>query len=211
MERRVRLAQAERNDRSPRGWRKVRSAALRLASCAVLATAPLPAWAQDALVGPVADDAEDPVLAFAREQSDRAELRAAVISAIEHSGSLGEARAARDEAEARRNEVRTQEIPTIDIGISSFRVLSRDFSNDPQNFLERSRPTRRTDATLRASQVLFDFGATLQRIKAANARIDVAIAQIEDTANQTALRAVSIQSDVHGRLTLVQLGSGFAG
>ena len=73
----------------------------------------------------------------------------------------------------------------------------------------RSRPSKRTDATLRASQLLFDFGATVQRIEAANARIEVAIAQIDDTANQTALRAVSVQSDVHGRRTLVQLGSAF--
>ena len=205
MERRVPLAQSERGGKSLRA----RSAAMRLAVCALLALAPLPVLAQEGVQGPPADNGEDPVLAFARESSNLAELRAAVISAIEHSGSLGEARAARDEAEARRNEARVREAPTIDLGVSSFRVLSRDFSNDPQNFLERSRPSKRTDATFRATQMLFDFGATVQRIEAANARIEVAIAQIDDTANQTALRVVSIQSDVHGRRTLVQLGSGF--
>jgi hypothetical protein len=61
----------------------VRGAAVWLASCALLAFMPLPAAAQDALVGPVAGDGDDPVLAFAREESDLAELRAAVISAIE--------------------------------------------------------------------------------------------------------------------------------
>ena len=150
MKRGVRGAQAGRGDNSPRTCRRVRGAAVWLASCALLAFMPLPAAAQDALVGPVAGDGDDPVLAFAREESDLAELRAAVISAIERSGSLGEARAARDEAEARRNEVRTQETPTLELGVSSFRVISRDFSNDPQNFLERSRPSKRTDTTLRA-------------------------------------------------------------
>ncbi len=209
MRRGVRWRQAGRGDNSPRTCRRVRGAAMWLATCALVAFIPLPAAAQDAIVGPVAEDSADPVLAFAREASDLEELRAAVLSAIERSGSLGEARAARDEAEARRNEVRTQETPTLELGLSSFRVISRDFSNDPQNFLERSRPSKRTDATLRASQLLFDFGATVQRIEAANARIEVAIAQIDDTANQTALRTVSVQSDVHGRRTLVQLGSAF--
>ena len=209
MRRGVRWRQAGRGDNSPRTCRRVRGAAMWLVTCALVAFIPLPAAAQDAIVGPAADDSDDPVLAFAREASDLEELRAAVLSAIERSGSLGEARAARDEAEARRNEVRTQETPTLELGVSSFRVISRDFSNDPQNFLERSRPSKRTDATLRASQLLFDFGATVQRIEAANARIEVAIAQIDDTANQTALRTVSVQSDVHGRRTLVQLGSAF--
>ena len=83
--------------------------------------------------------------------------------------------------------------PTVDLNVTGYRVLSREFSNDPTNIIERSRPEQRTDAILSAQQVVFDFGATARRAAAAGARLRAAGADLEASATvQTAHVAEAI-------------------
>ena len=51
-------------------------------------------------------------------------------------------------ARARSTRRARAQLPTVDLNVTSYRVLSRDFSNDPFNIIERSRPRQRTDALL---------------------------------------------------------------
>ena len=113
----------------------------------------------------------DPVLRLRREQiglravprRDRRRRRAPSRHA--------EAAASEDEALGVLEEARQGRLPTVDLSVTSYRVLSREFSNDPFNIIERSRPRQRTDAMFSVNQTLFDFGATTQRILAAGARL----------------------------------------
>ncbi len=156
------------------------------------------------------DPAADPILKLARAQSPVGAFRAAIAAAVRRNPAYDEAVAVQAEAEAARDEIKARANPIVDVSVSSFKVISREFSNDPGNILERQRPDHRTDAILRVQQAFLDFGASSARIKAGTQRMQAAAAQIEDTSGQLALRAVAAWYGVYGYRTLVALAEAFA-
>jgi adhesin transport system outer membrane protein len=155
------------------------------------------------------DFENDPVLRLRHEQTDMARFRTAIAGAVEHHPGTAESAAIEDEARAALEEARQGELPTIDINLTSYRVISRAFSNDPFNIIERSRPRQRTDALLSVNQTLFDFGATARRITAAGARLRAAGADLEAAADRVALQAVAAWYDVFSYRALVSLTEAF--
>jgi adhesin transport system outer membrane protein len=156
------------------------------------------------------DFAADPVLRLRRAQAGFEPFRAAIAHAVEnHPGTL-EAAAGEDEALGALEEARHGELPTLDLNVTSYRVLSRDFSQDPFNIIERSRPRQRTDAILSLTQTLFDFGATQRRILAAGARLRAAGADLEAQADRIALNAIAAWYDVFAFRAMVGLTEAFA-
>ena len=156
------------------------------------------------------DPADDPILRLAMPSADPGVFKAAIRAAVERNPSNAEAVAQRDVAVAQRNEARTAEYPVVDLSVSHFQVLQREFSNDPQNVLERSRPRERTDALLRIQQSVLDFGTAGNRIRAGNRRIEASSATIDDASNQIALRGIAVWYQVFGYRALVQLAENFA-
>lgn len=155
------------------------------------------------------DFSSDPVLRLRREQAEYSAFRAAIANAVMlHPGTL-EAAASEDEAMAVLREAESAEMPTIDATVTSYRVIARDFSNDPTNIIERSRPEQRTDAILSAQQTVFDFGATQRRISAAGARLRAAGADLEASADRIALNAIAAWYDVFAYRALVALTEAF--
>jgi len=155
------------------------------------------------------DPAEDPILRLARSSVAPDFFRSAITDAVRRNPDLDAALAQRGEARAARAEARAGQYPVADISITNFQTLSRAFSNDPNNIIERSRPRHRTDAQLNIQQSLWDFGAAGDRIKAAHQRLDAATHNIDDSAAQVAIQAISAWYDVFGYGALVQLGEGF--
>jgi adhesin transport system outer membrane protein len=151
----------------------------------------------------------DPVLRLRRAQAGFEPFRAAIAHAVEnHPGTL-EAAAGEDEALGALEEARSAELPTVDLSVTSYRVLARDFSEDPFNIIERSRPRQRTDALLSVTQTLFDFGATQRRILAAGARLRSAGADLEAQADRIALNAIGAWYDVFAYRAMVALTEAF--
>jgi len=151
----------------------------------------------------------DPVLRLRRAQASFEPFRAAIAHAVEnHPGTL-EAAAGEDEALGALEEARSAELPTVDLSVTSYRVLSRDFSDDPFNIIERSRPRQRTDAILNVTQTIFDFGATQRRILAAGARLRAAGADLEAQADRIALNAIGAWYDVFAYRAMVALTEAF--
>jgi adhesin transport system outer membrane protein len=156
------------------------------------------------------DFRSDPVLRLRHVETTFEPFRAAIASAVEnHPGTL-EAAANEDEAVGALEEARQGQLPTVDLNVTSYRVLSRDFSQDPFNIIERSRPRQRTDATLSVSQVVWDFGATKRRIQAAGARLRAAGADLEAQADRIALNAIAAWYDVFAYRAMVALTQAFA-
>lgn len=180
--------------------------------CAIV---PATAFAQQVALPPRAAEpledvrAQDPILALADSAMARAPFVTVVANAVRQHPTLAEARAAADAAEAQLEGAKEATRPSVDINIQSFRVISRDFSNDPLNVLERTRPSRRTDGTLSLNQVLFDFGAGGERKAAARARVTASIADIDSSASQVALDVVVAWYDVAGYRALGGLARGF--
>ncbi|UVO55785.1 TolC family protein [Sphingomonas sp. SUN039] len=154
--------------------------------------------------------ANDPVLGLSRSSVAPQAFRDTVGAAVRRAPLLGESIAQRQESEAARNEARARQYPTVDLSLTHFEVVSRAFSNDPQNILERQRPQYRTDGSLRLTQPLFDFGASSDRIRAGNARLQAANANIEDTGSRVAMQAIAVWYNVFAYRTLVRLGESFA-
>ena len=153
----------------------------------------------------------DPVLRLRHVETGFEPFRAAIASAVEnHPGTL-EAAAGEDEALGALEEARIGQLPTVDLNVTSYRVLSREFSNDPFNIIERSRPRQRTDALLSVTQTLWDFGATNRRVSAAGARLRAAGADLEAQADRIALNAIAAWYDVFAYRAMVALTQAFAG
>ena len=153
--------------------------------------------------------AHDPVLSLADATMARAPFIGVISEAVRQHPTLAEARAASDAVEAQLEGAREATRPNVDINIQSFRVISRDFSNDPLNILERTRPSKRTDGTLSLNQVVFDFGAGGERKEAARARVSASIADIDGSASQIALDVVVAWYDVAAYRTLSSLARSF--
>ena len=151
------------------------------------------------------DTAGDPVLTLARTTGSGEAFRAALIAAVEQNPSRAEADARLAEAVAARREARMGLFPTVDVNITGYRVLARDFRAELDNIVERSRPRARTDATASLNQTLFDFGGTFDRIGGAADRIRATTAYIDDTSSQIALQAIAAWYDVYSARTRVDL------
>ncbi|HEX8262264.1 MAG TPA: TolC family protein, partial [Allosphingosinicella sp.] len=176
--------------------------------------APLAGSRSPTLPGPTRDPlnidpGKDPILQLAWSQAAPEAFRSVVATAVERHPATQEARATSAEAEAVVGEARERRLPSIDLSVSSYKVLARDFSEDPQNIIERSRPSQRTDAILNINQTVFDFGASADRVLAAGARLRAAAAEAEASADRIALNTVASWYDVFAYRALVALTESF--
>jgi outer membrane protein, adhesin transport system len=181
-----------------------------VASGSALAQTRPPATLPPPSTDPLAIDlSKDPILQLARSQASPEAFREAVAKAVERHPATQEAKATSAEAEAVVAEAEERRLPSIDLSVSSYRVIAREFSNDPQNIVERSRPAARTDAILNISQNIYDFGASAKRVLAAGARLRAAAAEAEASADRVALATVAAWYDVFAYRALVALTESF--
>jgi adhesin transport system outer membrane protein len=155
------------------------------------------------------DVSADPILRLAREEASEEEFRRIIAAAVKRHPGVLEYEAASAEARAVRAEAIERRLPSIDMNISSYRVIARDFSNDQENIIERSRPSNRTDAQMTIQQNVYDFGASESRVRAAGARLRAAAAEAEAGADRIALGAVGAWYDVFAARALVAVTEGF--
>ncbi len=156
------------------------------------------------------DFSRDPILRLSDSTMPFDEFRAVVAAALaRHPGRL-EAIASEEEAEAARDEARERLLPSGEITLSSYKTIAREFSDDPENIIERSRPEQRTDALIRFQQTVFDFGAISNRIHAASARLRAASAGQESVSSQLALRAIASWYDVVAYQALTEVSLEFS-
>lgn len=155
------------------------------------------------------DFADDPVLALQRQQAPLDSFRTIVALAVARNPALGEAVAGVDEAEAGIEEAEAIMLPNGEVSLTRYQVLTRDFSNDPENIIERSRPSERTDALASLQQILYDFGAGHDRIRGAGARLRAASAEIDASADRVALSAIAAWYDLFGYRALVALSAAY--
>ena len=202
---------------SPAGRKTFRSlvAGCVLATAVPVATAAQPAPALLELPAPTRDPlridfATDPILRLSQSAMAPEEFRAVIAAAVARHPARLEALASQDEAEAALAEARERRFPSGEVTLTSYKTLAREFSNDPFNIIERSRPEQRTDALLNIQQTVLDFGATSRRIAAAGARLRAASAGEESMTDQLALRAIANWYDVVAYQALVAVSLEFA-
>jgi len=192
-------------------WTTSRAAIAAALVCAAPSSAqPAPATLPGPSGAPQSIDATaDPLVNFIQRADPAGDFRAKVSKAVETHPSVQEAINAQREARQVRAEIRAGLLPRVDAQLNGDYSLSRNFANDPDNIIERSRPRTRTDANVVAEQLLYDFGATGARIRAASARIKAAEAEVRSVANDAGIRAVAAYYDVLAYQMLVDVGQDF--
>ena len=153
----------------------------------------------------------DPILAIADSVADEAAFRDVIGEALKASPTLAEGRADGAATWAAKRGAQSAIFPRIDLGLSANRAIAREFSNDPDNVLERSRGSGRFDATASLEQTLFDFGATQQRIDASIERVGAAEAELDRKSETIALRAIGAWYDLFAYGHLTELAEHFIG
>ncbi len=141
------------------------------------------------------DFSSDPLLALLGAPGSSADFDAAVRQAVLRHPVVRGAAATADEARGRRAEVRAGLFPRVDAQLVAGGSLARDFGARTA-IVESLQPRSRSDASLNADQLLWDFGATGHRIAGASATLAAARAETRRAANATALRAVTGWYDV---------------
>ncbi|NNL88635.1 MAG: TolC family protein [Marinicaulis sp.] len=114
-----------------------------------------------------------------------------------------------DEMRAARRGAKSALYPQLSTQLRGDYVLSRDFSPTTDNVVESLRPREQFAASVTASQLLFDGGATFQRIKAAKARESEFKNSLHTRINQTAISALTTYHDLLTHQALAALGGAF--
>lgn len=153
---------------------------------------------------------DDPLLALTRRTASVETLQRIVEETLARAPEAAEASANRDQADAALGEAKSVRRPTVDVTITSYAVLSRNFGNNPENVIEQARPGRRTDQLLTVDQLLLDGGSANARIGAARNRLNAAETDILGTQDRIALTTLSSWYDVFTYRALVALATSFA-
>jgi len=165
---------------------------------------PMPSGAPQSI-----DFARDPLVLFDRAAGPSQPFLELVGHAVEVHPAVGVAIASAQASAAVRVQVRAGLFPQIDAALVGDRALARDFG-DRTAIVESLRVRGRTDAVVTGEQLIYDFGATGNRIAAANERILAARAEVERVADETALQAVAAWYNVLAYQTLVDLAGAMA-
>lgn len=114
--------------------------------------------------------------------------------------------AALEEGAAGAKRARSALFPQLSSQFRGDYVLTREFSQNTDNVVESLRPREQFTAGLSASQLVFDGGATFQRIKSARARNSEFKNAMSTRINDLAFEALSAYYDVVAHQALVALG-----
>jgi outer membrane protein, adhesin transport system len=161
-------------------------------------------------MAPLAEsDSTDAILKLARTLSDADAFREVIGEAVKASPVIAEGKADEAAAVAGKRNAQAQLLPRIDVTLSANRSLARDFSNDPDNVIERARGNGRVDSILSAEQILIDFGAAQNRVNAAILRIDASEAELDRKTETVALRAIGVWYELFAYGHLVDLAQNY--
>lgn len=130
-------------------------------------------------------------------------------AAVDANPRLGQAVAEQLEAKQAKREAKSALYPTLGVNLTADRSLSRQFRDRTGNLIESSRPRARTDATITGQQLIYDFGATANRIEGASHRIESAEAGAKQVASEIAIDAARAYFDVLRSRAQVRMGRDF--
>ena len=153
---------------------------------------------------------DDPLLGLVQRTAPIEVLQRIVTETVARAPEAAEAVAYRDQADAALGEAKSVRRPSVDVTITSYKVLSRNFGNNVENIIEESRPGHRTDQLLTVDQLLLDGGSANARIGAARERLRAAETDVLGAQDRVALQTLASWYDVFTYRALVALSTAFA-
>lgn len=156
------------------------------------------------------DFAHDPLLLFLGDTATGTPFLDTLGRAVERHPAVAAALADEEATEGVRVQVRAGLFPQVGAEFIAAKSLTRYFP-DRSAIVESLQPKSRSDVIVTGDQLLYDFGATGNRISAADDRIRAASAEVEQVAADTGLRAIAAWYDVLGYQSLVDLSEAMVG
>lgn len=114
-----------------------------------------------------------------------------------------------DEASAMRRQARSSLYPRLSTQFRGDYAISRDFADDTDNVVESLRPREQFTASVSASQLIFDGGATINRIRSARALSAEYQNALSTRINDLAMAALTAYYDVAAHQALTEFSLGF--
>ncbi len=114
-----------------------------------------------------------------------------------------------DETRAERRRARAALYPQLSTQFRGDYSITRDFAANTDNVVESLRPREQLTAGITASQLIFDGGATLQRIKGARARDTEFKNALSTRINDLTLSTLAVYHDLATNQALLALGEAF--
>ncbi|MEZ5892033.1 MAG: TolC family protein [Parvularculaceae bacterium] len=113
------------------------------------------------------------------------------------------------EGGAARKRARAALYPQISSHVGVDYSISRAFADNTDNVVESLRPAEQVTASISASQLIFDGGATIQRIRSARAQDAEIKGSLRAHINQCALDALTTYQDVAAHQALLAFSKGY--
>lgn len=136
-------------------------------------------------------------------------FRALIRNAVGRHPAFHRQVSALDQSRAGGKRARAALYPQLSTSISADYALTRSFDNDTDNVVESLRPGEQYSASLSASQLVFDGGASLQRIKSAKARHSEFENAISTRINGLSIAALTAYHDLLTHQALLALGDAY--
>lgn len=114
-----------------------------------------------------------------------------------------------DETRAERRRATSALYPQLSTQLRGDYSIARDFGQDTDNAVEALRPREQFTAGISASQLVFDGGATFQRIKSARARNSEFKNALSTRINDLSLASLAAYHDYATHQALLALGDAF--
>ncbi len=143
------------------------------------------------------------------ESQDQSAFAASVRRAIGRHPAFHAQAANLSESSAGRKRARSTLLPQLSGQLRGDYSLKRDFSATTDNVVESLRPREQFTAGVSASQLIFDGGATIQRIRSARAVDEEYKNALSTRINDLAISGLTAYYDVAAHQALVALGRTF--
>ncbi len=114
-----------------------------------------------------------------------------------------------DQSRAGSRRAKSALYPQLSTSLSADYSLARNFDDDTDNVVESLRPNDQYSAGISASQLVFDGGATFQRIKSARARHSEFKNAISTRINNLSIAALTAYHDLLTHQALLALGDAY--
>ena len=168
-------------------------------------------------INPMASTASDPALIAALGPAAYilssigvdADFRSQIRHAVGRHPAYHSQVSALEETRAGSKRAKSALYPQLSSQLRGDYVIKRDFSPNTDNVVESLRPREQFSAGLSASQLVFDGGATFQRIKSARARHSEFKNAISTRINDLSITALSAYHDLLTHQALLALGEQF--
>ncbi|WP_425410236.1 TolC family protein [Hyphococcus sp.] len=145
------------------------------------------------------------------QRSDDAGFAALIRRAVGRHPAFHSQAANLGEASAARRRARSALLPQISGQLRGDYSITRDFGAGTDNVVESLRPREQFTAGISASQLIFDGGATIQRIRSARALSEEYKNALSTRINDLAINALTAYYDVAAHQALTALGDAFIG